>query len=556
MLGAPFVPAPFVRRRRMPFRLRSAARAVALAVLLAAVPACRTSAPPPTPPEAAPPAAPAHAVIPQPASITLDGTAPFVVAPETAIYVDAGDADLGRIGRMLSDLLGTVDAPGPEVRERPAGDVPAGSIVLTTAGADAALGPEGYALTVTAEGVEVHASEPAGVFYGVQTLRHLLPPYVEYAAARPQPRVVPAVRVEDAPRYAWRGAMLDVARHFRTVDEVKRYVDLMALYKLNRLHLHLSDDQGWRIQIRAWPALTEVGAATEVGGGPGGYYSQTDYAEIVRYAAERHVTVVPEIDMPGHINAALAAVPELNCDGQAREPYTGIRVGFSALCLEKDVTYTFIDDVVRELAALTPGPYLHFGGDEVRTLEEADYAAFVQRVQRIIARHGKRPIGWDEIAPVDAPEGLPPAVIQWWRPTPSVRAALAAAAARGHRIIASPADRVYLDMKFDSTTALGLRWAGLTDVATSYDADPAARLAEVPEEAVLGIEAPLWAETTETMADVEYLAFPRLAGVAEVGWSPRAALDWDAYRVRLGRQAPRWTALGVNFYRDPAVPWE
>ena len=190
--------------------------------------------------------------------------------------------------------------------------------------------------------------------------------------------------MEDRPRFAWRGAMLDVARHFFGVEDVKRYVDLLALYKMNRLHLHLADDQGWRIEIPGWPRLTEHGGSSEVGGGPGGFYTAEDYAEIVRYAAERHVMIVPEIDMPGHTNAALASYPELTCDGEAPPLYTGIRVGFSFLCAEKEETYAFIDAVVGALAALTPGPYIHIGGDEVRQLTGEQYAAFMARAQAIV----------------------------------------------------------------------------------------------------------------------------------------------------------------------------
>ena len=196
--------------------------------------------------------------------------------------------------------------------------------------------------------------------------------------------------------------MLDVARHFLSVDEVKRYVDLMAIHKLNRLHLHLADDQGWRIEIGSWPNLAAHGGSTEVGGGAGGFYTHAQYSELVRYAAERFITIVPEIDMPGHTNAALASYAELNCDGVAPPLYTGIEVGFSALCVDKEITYTFIDDVVREIAAITPGPWFHIGGDEVKTLAPERYARFIERVQTIVQSHGKQMIGWDEIAAADA----------------------------------------------------------------------------------------------------------------------------------------------------------
>lgn len=474
----------------------------------------------------------------------------FELTPSLQILIQPADAEATRIGRFLADLIGNTAETTPPV-EAATGPPPEGSILLTLQGNRDALGLEGYTLTVTPEGVTVAAAAPAGLFYGVQTLRQLLPPAVEYTAAFPQPMHIPSIRIEDRPRFEWRGAMLDVARHFFEGEDVKRFVDLMALYKLNRLHLHLSDDQGWRIEIPSWPNLTAIGGRTQVGGGPGGYYSQDVYADLVNYARDRFITVVPEIDMPGHVNAALASYPELNCDDVAPPLFTGTDVGFSALCVGKDVTYEFVEDVVREIAAVTPGPYFHLGGDEVEKLSDEAYQQFIERVQGIVAAHGKRAVGWDETAAADL---LPSSLVQLWRPT-GTQAAIAKAAAGDTRLILSPADRVYLDMKYDSTTVLGLQWAGHNDVRDAYDWDPATLLEGVGEDAVAGVEAPLWSETLGTLDDVEYMAFPRLAGVAEIGWSDPATRDWEGYRLRLGAQAPRWTALGVNFYRAPEIPW-
>ena len=313
---------------------------------------------------------------------------------------------------------------------------------------------------VDAAAVTITAAQPAGLFYGVQTLRQLLPAFVEFEAARADPKRevrATAVRIVDHPRFAWRGAMLDVSRHFFDVDDVKRYIDLISLYKLNRLHLHLADDQGWRIEIKSWPNLTKIGGSTEVGGGPGGYYTQAQYSEIVAYARERFIEIIPEIDMPGHTNAALASYAELNCDGKARPPYTGIEVGFSALCVDKDVTYRFIDDVVREIAKLSPSPYFHIGGDEVKTLTPEQYTQFIDRVQKIVRSHGKQMIGWDEIAPATLEAG---SIVQHWRPdgTPT------AAVAKGAKVIMSVANRAYLDMKYDNGTPIGLNWAANIEV--------------------------------------------------------------------------------------------
>ena len=298
-------------------------------------------------------------------------------------------------------------------------------------------GVEGYELTISPRRVTLAASTPAGLFYATQTVRQLLPYWSEYeAVAFPQPQAatLPSLRIRDSPRFEWRGAMLDVARHFFSVDDVKRFIDLEALHKMNRLHLHLADDQGWRIEIRKWPDLTAKGSVTEVGGTPGGFYTQAQFAEIVSYAAERFVTVVPEIDMPGHTNAALASYAALNCSGQAPPAFTGIDVGFSVLCVDKEITYRFLDDVVREIAGLTPGRYFHMGGDEVRKLTANQYRAFVERVQTIVQAHGKEMIGWDETA---AAALAPTSIVQHWRPN-----APAAALARAPRLILSPGNRV------------------------------------------------------------------------------------------------------------------
>lgn len=490
-------------------------------------------------------------VIPLPRTVVPAAGAGFTITADTVVVVSPGDERGRWIANYLADHIGVAAAPRPPRVELAGAEMPQSAIVLEL-GLAAIAGPEAYELEVARHRVTIRANQPAGLFYGVQSFRQLLPAFLEYSAVRPhkeRPVAAAAGRIADAPRFGWRGAMLDVSRHFLPVADVKRYVDLISLYKFNRLHLHLADDQGWRIEIRSWPNLAAHGSSTQVGGGKGGYYTQEQYAEIVRYAADRFITIVPEIDMPGHTNAALASYAELNCDGVARQLYTGIEVGFSALCVDKDITYRFIDDVVREIAAITPGPWFHIGGDEVKTLAPENYIRFIDRVQDIVRSHGKRTIGWDEIAPAAL---LPGAVVQLWRPKTS----LAEAVAKGAQVIVSVADRAYLDMKYDSTIAVGLSWAGYVDVERAYDWDPVTAATGVPEPAILGVEAPLWTETLATIQDVEYLAFPRLAAIAEVGWSRAEARDWDAFKQRLGAHGARLTALGVNFHRSPTVPWK
>ena len=498
-----------------------------------------------------PPAGPAHALVPTPVSVDTTGGGEFIVTPATVIVVPQNNEQVARVGRYLSAFIGLTAGPEPPTVVPAGAATPAAAIVLALDRLEAA-GDEGYELAITADRVTITANTAAGLFYGVQTLRQRLPPFVDYAAVRADKALIvraQAMRVADHPRFAWRGAMLDVARHFFTADDVKRYIDLMSLYKLNRLHLHLADDQGWRIEIKSRPNLTARGSLTEVGGGPGGFYTQAQYVDIVAYAADRFITIVPEIDMPGHTNAALVSYAELNCDGVARPPYTGVEVGFSAFCVDKPATYTFIDDVVREIASITPGAYFHVGGDEVKTLKPAEYVRFIERVQQIVQKHGKQMIGWDEIAPAKL---APTTLVQHWRPDGSP----AAAVAQGAKVIMSLANKTYLDMKYHADTPIGQSWAALIDVQDSYASDPATLVKDVPATALLGVEAPIWTETLATMQDVEFLAFPRLAAIADVAWAQPAGRDWNEFKVRLGAQAPRWSVLGVNFYRSPAVPWQ
>ncbi|MEU2877796.1 family 20 glycosylhydrolase, partial [Streptomyces sp. NPDC007070] len=448
-------------------------------------------------------------------------------------------------------------APPPRLLEN--ASMPLPYVLLSAAvsldGYEGPFGAEGYRLDSGPAGVTITAREPAGLFHGVQTLRQLLPAAVERRTVQPGPWKVAGGTVTDTPRYAYRGAMLDVSRHFFTVAQVKRYIDELALYKVNELHLHLSDDQGWRIAIDSWPRLASYGGSTQVGGGPGGHYSKADYQEIVRYAASRYLEVVPEIDMPGHTNAALASYADLNCDGVAPPLYTGTNVGFSSLCAGKEITYKFAQDVIRELAALTPGRYLHIGGDEAHSTSHEDYTTVMNRVQPLVAEYGKTVIGWHQLTGATPAKG---ALAQYWgldSTSAAEKEQVARAARNGTGLILSPADRVYLDMKYTKDTPLGLAWAGYVEVRRSYDWDPATYLPGAPASAVRGVEAPLWSETLSTSAQLDTMAFPRLPGAAELGWSPAATHDWDAYKVRLAAQAPRWDALGIGYYRSPQVPW-
>ncbi|MFY8036195.1 MAG: beta-N-acetylhexosaminidase [Cyclobacteriaceae bacterium] len=432
------------------------------------------------------------------------------------------------------------------------------------------LGAEGYRITINEEVITIASNQPQGAFRAIQTLRQLLPATIESNTVQNSFWKIPTGSIRDFPRYGYRGAMLDVARHFFSVEEVKRYIDLIALYKINFLHLHLSDDQGWRIEIKSWPNLTHVGGQTEVGGGSGGFYTQEQYTEIIRYAQARFITIVPEIDMPGHINSALASYGELNggtivpaegkmsvaanankiLDGKSKptELYTGIEVGWSTLRLEKEATMQFVSDVIREVAALTPGPYFHIGGDEAKVTKKEDYIQFINRFQELVKANGKTMMGWEEIA---QGEIAPETVVQFWN---APKYALMASE-KGSKILMSPAKKAYLDMSYDSTSTYGLHWAAYIEVDSAYLWDPTTFVDGIDSENIIGIEAPLWSETISNIDEVEYLLFPRLPGYAEIGWTKTETRNWDKYKVRLGKQAERFRLMNIDFYRSKKVPW-
>ena len=489
-------------------------------------------------------------LVPAPSSIQVGG-APFLLDDGVRI---TGNADAAASLRaILTARTGITPAEPSDGRVIELRTIPGGAA-------------ESYALTADAASVIVTGADAAGLFYGVQTLGQLIVRAGDGFA-------IPAVVVEDAPRFAYRGVMLDVARHFFPVETVKAYIDRAAGLKFNALHLHLTDDQGWRIHLESRPKLTEFGATTAVGGDSGGFFSKADYREIVRYAASRHMIVVPEIDLPGHTHAVGLAYPELaeepelshhvgNGDEEAPEagkPFTGIAVGFSSLKVHDEATYAFVADVVGELAAMTPGPYLHLGGDEALGTDPEDFALFMMRATGIVADLGKIPVTWHEAG---AARGIAPSTVgQYWgftTPTDGMDERARSFADTGGGVILSPADAVYLDMKYDATSALGLTWAnGPTSVERAFSWEPAAIIDGVDEDDILGVEAPLWTETIRTLDDADEMAFPRIAAAAEIAWSPAEGdlRTWDSFRARVGALGPLWSSLGIRYHRSPEIPW-
>lgn len=479
-----------------------------------------------------------------------------------------------------------------------------GTIWLTTNGAKPSLGPEGYELDACMDGINITAPTQAGLFYGCQTLLQLFPPEIFSKApvTNVSWRIPYCVHIEDRPRFVWRGFMLDVSRHFFSKDEVKRVLDLMALHKLNRFHWHLTDDQGWRIEIKKYPRLTEIGAwrtqsqltfppdevirpednihppwlaapPTAYGqdGRYGGFYTQADIREIVAYAAERRITIVPEIEMPGHAVAALAAYPQLSCDGghYSTDVRSGVNKG--VFCVGNDAVITFLQNVLTEVFQLFPGKYIHIGGDEVNTaVKEATWGKcvscqarmkaegltnldqlqgwFTGQMGKFISAHGKTLIGWSEIAESPLPKDA--AVMDWI-------GGAREAATNGHDVVMSPTKYGYFDyyQSLDHGTeppAFPFGAAIPLDKVYSFEPIPV-RLAPQFQSHILGAQANLWTEHIASLPYAEYMTFPRLSALAEVVWSPKAAREWNDFSRRLKIHELRLQQLDVNYRRDLSV---
>ena len=481
-------------------------------------------------------------LIPIPIEMKM-GNGSFLLTETAAITLNGDHADLKNIGQYLADFLNP--ATGFDIQISTEGT---GNIVLSLK-EDTELGEEGYDLNVSKDKVELSANTPAGLFRGIQTIRQMLPATIEHSDKQDETWTIPTATIRDYPTYGHRGAMLDIARHFFGVEDIKKYIDYIAMYKMNILHLHLTDDQGWRIEIKSWPKLAEYGGKTQVGGGDGGFLTQEEYTEIINYAASKYITVIPEIDMPGHTNAALAAYPELYCDGKKPELYTGIEVGFSTLCIGMDKTYEFIDDVIREVAGLTPGPYIHIGGDESHATKKPDYIEFVQKTEAIVNKYDKIMVGWDEIATSKLNNT---SVSQLWHSPANAKLAVE----QGMKLILSPANKAYMDMQYDSTSRIGLHWAAYIEVDSGYIWSPETVIEGITQDDILGIEAPLWTETVENLDDIEYLIFPRLLGYSEIGWSSANLRDWNTYKTRLVGQKERFKIMKIDYYPSPKLDWD
>lgn len=470
-------------------------------------------------------------LIPKPVSCTATN-ATFVWNPKTQLYFHPDIKNKVQLQQIIASEIENITNYKPVIGNTP-GFFSRNFVQFELLATDT-MPYEAYQLTIDKKQITVAAAHEKGLIQGFQTLKQLLYTY---------PDSIPTGTIIDYPKYAYRGMMLDVARHFFTINDVKRLIDLISLYKINTLHLHLTDDQGWRIEIKSWPKLTHIGGITQVGGGTGGFYTQSEVKEIIAYAGLHGVTIIPEIDIPGHTNAALASYPELNCDNKASKLYTGMRVGFSSLCTNKEITYQFVDDVIGEIATLFPAPYIHIGGDESHATKHTDYVYFINRVLKIAKKYNKSVMGWDEIATADIDSEI---LTQYWRSEKNVHQTKK----KGSQLIFSPSSFMYLDMKYDTTTVLGLHWAGYIDVKKAYTWIPDTLIANISGLDIYGIEAPLWSETTENINDIEYLTFPRLPGYAEIGWSADSVLNWDAYSERLKKHQNIFNTLHIHYFKS------
>jgi hexosaminidase len=405
------------------------------------------------------------------------------------------------------------------------------------------LGEEGYILEINTTGITIKSATQAGLFYGIQSLRQLFPAEIENDLAVGKFDLT-QLYIKDIPKYSWRGSMVDVARSFFGLDYLKRHVDRMALYKLNRLHLHLTDDQGWRIEIKSKPALTGIGSKGAVINGNSGYLSQEEYKELQHYAAARNIIIIPEIDLPGHIYSALVAYPELNCEDFTNlnpqfvmppELYTGYKVGWSKLCLTKPEVYEFVDDVIKEIAQITDGPWIHIGGDEI---DDPLYKTFVVKADSIIRKYGKTTIGWEEVTKAPVSNSL---ISQRWngktKPVVDVK------------VIQSICTSFYFDhanitgqentnnwCKKDGVSLEDVYWFSTND------------------KNIIGLEAPVWTELVIDEAMLDNRFWPRTIAVAEIAWS-QSDKNFTEFRNRLKTHQQRLKNMGINYFPSPELNW-
>lgn len=503
-------------------------------------------------------------LLPQPVEVKSHaGT--FQLTAKTKIVIPSGNSEIQEVAALFAGQLASLTGQKPEIGN---GKAKRSVEFKLNSQINERLGNEGYSLNVTPQNITISANKPAGLFYGAQTLLQLVPP-----AKANGPVVIACTNIADFPRFKWRGLMLDVSRHFFSKDEVKRFIDQMVKYKYNVFHWHLTDDNGWRVEIKAYPKLTSIGAWSVFRTGRygsfepeqsgeaatyGGFYTQDDVREIVKYAADRFVTIVPEVDVPAHSRAAVAAYPEISCTGEPTKVSAGTNnaIGENVFCVGNENNFKMLDAIFGELASLFPGEYIHIGGDEanrefwkscskcqqrmkdenVKDLAELQ-SYFTQRVSKILASKGKKLIGWDEIL-----EGglAPDATVMSWR---GIDGAIAAAKA-GHHAVMSPTSFCYFDF-LQGEKNIERNCFGYLRTKRVYEFEPVPE--GVDSSNILGGQGNIWAEFIPNYRRVEYMTWPRALALSEVLWSPKANRSWDEFVPRMEAQFPRFDQAEVNY---------
>ncbi|MCE1199326.1 MAG: beta-N-acetylhexosaminidase [Marinilabiliales bacterium] len=495
--------------------------------------------------------------------VNMAGT--FSISSQTKILINSDIPEMHRVTNYLCKHLEDAYSVKNKVIFSGSAEKQSIFIRLNTA---LPISRESYYLTVNAKGVILQAVSPAGLFYGIQTLIQMMPPIRQKLSEV----VIPAVEIKDMPRFSWRGLHLDVGRHFMPTAFIKQYLDYMAIHKLNTFHWHLTDDQGWRIEIKKYPLLTTVGSVRKetVVGRPGsksfdgtqhgGFYTQEEIKEIVSYAADRFITVVPEIEMPGHALAALAAYPDLGCTGGPYEVATSWGVFDDVFCPGKENTFTVLEDILTEIIPLFPGEYFHIGGDEcpkskwqkcadckqrmkdegLRSEHELQ-SYFIQRIGKFLNDNGKKIIGWDEIM-----EGglTANAAVMSWR---GEQGGITAAKER-HMVVMTPGEYCYFDHYQADPKNEPLAIGGFLPLKKVYNYDPVPAILTADESHfILGAQGNVWTEYLKTPEQVEYMVFPRAAALAEALWSPKSARNYDNFKSRLNRLAKVYDLMGIHY---------
>lgn len=503
-----------------------------------------------------------YGVVPLPQEVTLTNGNPFVLSPSTKIFYPEGNDKMKKNAEFLASYIKEIT--GYELATATGQPGKGISLVID----QSIQNPEGYQLTVSDNGIRIAGSTDAGVFYGIQTLRKSIP-----ATAQGMNVELPAATINDYPRFAYRGMMLDVSRHFFPVDSVKTYLDILALHNQNTFHWHLSDDQGWRIEIKKYPELTQIGSkrketvighnsGTYDGKEYGGFYTQDQIRDVINYAAERHITIIPEIDMPGHQLAALATYPELGCTGGPYDVWGQWGVADDVICAGNEKSMQFLEDVLSEVIDLFPSEYIHVGGDEagksawkkcpkcqalmkekgMKNVDELQ-SYMIHRAEEFLNSKDRKLIGWDEILEGGlAPEAT---VMSWRGEDGGIKSAR-----MGHDVVMTPGNYMYLDFYQADPKTQPYAIGGYTPIKKVYSYNPVPADSLTAEECrhILGVQANTWTEYIQTPEHLEYMMFPRALAVAEIGWTPQELRTWEDFKPRMNAHISKLQGMGIRTF--------